>query len=322
MQAFTSRTYGSANVMKLEELPKPEPKDNEVLIKVHAASVNAADWHTMRAEPFLVRLSDGFLKPKHIIMGADVAGVVEAVGKNITHFKPGDEIYGDLAGCGFGTFAEYVCAQENYIAPKPTNLSYEEAAAVPLAGTSALQGLKKAGIQKGKTVLINGASGGVGTFAIQIAKSFETEVTAVCSTKNIEQARALGADHVIDYTKEDFTQSGKQYDVILAANGYHPLSHYKRALTPSGHYVMIGGAYKQIFGALFLGSFHSMFGSKKMEFMIAHCTREDLLILKDLIETNRVKPIISHRYKFSELPTAVTQVYNGHTPGKVIINVI
>ncbi|MCB9357466.1 MAG: NAD(P)-dependent alcohol dehydrogenase [Calditrichaeota bacterium] len=322
MKAFTSRKYGGEDVLKLEELPIPEPKDNEVLIKVHAASVNAADWHTMRAEPFMVRLSDGFLKPKHIILGADVAGTIEAVGKDVTHFKPGDEVYGDLAGCGFGTFAEYVCATENYIAPKPTNLSYEEAAAVPLAGVSALQGLRKAGIAKGKTVLINGASGGVGTFAIQIAKSFETEVTAVCSTRNMEQARALGADHVMDYTKEDFTQSGKQYDIIFAANGYHPLKHYKRALTSTGHYVMIGGAYKQIFGALFLGSFYSMFGSKKMEFMVAKCSQQDLRILKDLIETNRVKPIISHRYDFAGIPQAVTQLYNGHTPGKAVVSVV
>jgi NADPH:quinone reductase-like Zn-dependent oxidoreductase len=214
MKAIVRSRYGSPDVLRLKEVEKPTPNDGEVLVKVHAASVNAADWHMLRAKPFLVRLmGGGFLKPINKILGADVEGQVEAVGRNVKHFQPGDEIFGDLAGCGFGSFAEYVCVPEYVLAVKPVNLSFEEAAAVPLASVTALQGLRDKGkIQPGQKVLINGASGGVGTFAVQIAKSFGAEVTAVCSTRNVDIVRSIGADHMIDYTREDFTKNGQHYD--------------------------------------------------------------------------------------------------------------
>src|SRR6266581_384801 len=255
MRAIGYHTYGSPDVLKLEEVQKPVPQDDEVLVKVHAASVNAAELHLLRADPFLMRLMGyGLLKPKHTILGAAMAGRVEAVGRNVTQFQPGDEIFGDLTKCGFGAFAEYVCASEDALALKPANVTFEEAAAVPLAAVTALQGLRAKGqIKPGQKVLIYGAGGGVGTFAVQIAKSFGAEVTAVCSTRNVDMVRSIGADHVIDYTQEDFTQNGQRYDLILAANGYHPLSDYKRALSPQGMYVMTGGSMAQLFQAMLLG---------------------------------------------------------------------
>jgi NADPH:quinone reductase-like Zn-dependent oxidoreductase len=233
MQAIVYHNYGSPDVLKLEEVQKPVPQDDEVLVKVVAASTAAGDWHLLRADPFLTRFMYGLLTPKYKILGADVAGRVEAVGKNITQFKPGDEVFGDLSTSGFGAFAEYVAAPEDAFALKPNNLTFEEAAAVPVSAVTALLGLRDQGrIQPGQKVLINGASGGVGTFAVQIAKAFGAEVTAVCSTGKMELMCSLGADHVIDYTKEDFTQNGEHYDLILAANGYQPLSAYQRSLTP------------------------------------------------------------------------------------------
>src|SRR6266571_7120401 len=240
MKAIVYHTYGSPDVLKLKEVAKPTPKDDEVLIKVYAAAANAGDWHLLRGVPFLVRLVSGVLKPKNTILGADIAGRVEAVGRNVTQFQPDDEVFGDLSGCGFGGFAEYVCARENALALKPANLSFEEAAAVPSAGVTALQGLREKGqIQPGQKVLINGASGGVGTFAVQLAKSFGAEVTGVCSTRNVDMVRSLGADQVIDYTQADFTKNGQRYDFIFAVNGYHSIFDYKRALSPKGVYVMI-----------------------------------------------------------------------------------
>src|SRR4030066_537956 len=267
MKAIVCPKYGSPDVLQLQEVAKPAPQDEEVLIKIHAASVNARDWRFMRARPFFIRLvPGGFLQPKNKILGADVAGRVETIGSSVKQFKPGDEVFGYLpSATGRGTFAEYVCAEENAIALKPANLSFEQAAAVPLAALTALQGLRdKGNIQPGQKGLIQGASGGVGTFAVQIAKVFGAEVTAVCSTRNLEMARSIGADHVIDYTKEDFTQNVQQYDLIFAANGYHPLSAYKRALTPKGIYVMAGGSTAQIFQAMLLASWMSKTGGKKM----------------------------------------------------------
>ena len=232
MQAIVYHNYGSPDVLKLEEVQKPVPQDDEVLVKVVAASAAAGDWHLLRAKPFLVRFMYGLLKPKYKILGADVAGRVEAVGRNVTQFQPGDEVFGDLSNCGFGAFAEYVAAPETALALKPTNLTFEEAAAVPVSAVTALLGLRHGQIQPGQKVLINGASGGVGTFAVQIAKAFGAEVTAVCSTGKVELVRSLGADHVIDYTQADFTQNGERYDLILAANGYQPLAAYQRALSP------------------------------------------------------------------------------------------
>ncbi len=323
MKAIVYHEYGSPDVLKLEEVEKPTPKEDEILIKVHAASANAADWHLLRADPFLVRLMGfGLLKPKNKILGADVAGRVEAVGRNVKQFQPSDEVFGDLSGCGFGAFAEYVSVPENALVLKPANISFEEAAAVPLAAVTALQGLRDKGqIQPGQKVLINGASGGVGTFAVQIAKSFGAEVTAVCSTRNLDMARSIGADQVIDYTQEDFTQNGQRYDLILAANGYHPLSAYKRTLSPKGIYVMAGGSTAQIFQALLLGPWMSMTGSKKMGALSAKPNQKDLVFMKELLEAGKVVPVIERRYPLSEVAEAIRYLEEGHARGKVIITV-
>jgi NADPH:quinone reductase-like Zn-dependent oxidoreductase len=323
MKAIVYTKYGPPEVLELKEVEKPAPTEAEVLVKVHAASVNAYDWHLLSADIFLVRLmGGGLLKPKNTILGADIAGRVEAVGRNVKQFQPGDEVFGDIAGCGNGGFAEYVSSPENALAFKPANLSFEEAAAVPMAAVTALQGLRDQGkIQPGQKVLINGASGGVGTFAVQIAKSFGAEVTAVCSTRNLDMARSLGADHVIDYTKEDFTQNGQQYDLILAVNGYHPISAYKRALTSMGIYVMAGGYTAQIFQAMLLGSLMSKTGGKKMGNVSAKPNQKDLVFMKELIEAGKVVPVIDKRYPLSEAPEALRYLGEGHARGKVIITV-
>jgi NADPH:quinone reductase-like Zn-dependent oxidoreductase len=320
MKAIVYTKYGSPDVLELKEVENPTPKDNEVLIKVHAASVNAYDWHLLSADIFLVRLYAGLLKPKNTMLGADMAGRIEAVGRDVKQFRPGDEVFGDIAGNSGGSFAEYVSVPEGALALKPANLSFEEAAAVPMAAVTALQGLRDEGqIQAGQKVLINGASGGVGTFAVQIAKSFGAEVTAVCSTRNSDQARSLGADHVIDYTKEDFTQRGQQYDLILAANGYHPLSAYQRALTPKGIYVMAGGTMAQIFQAMLLGSWMSKSGGKKMGGVSAKHNQNDLVFIKELIEAGKVVPVIDKRYSLSEAADALRYLGEGHARGKVVI---
>jgi NADPH:quinone reductase-like Zn-dependent oxidoreductase len=321
MQAIVYTKYGPPDVLELKEVEKPAPKDNEVLIKIHAASVNAADWHLLSADIFLVRLmGGGLLKPKNTILGADIAGRVEAVGSDVKQFKPGDEVFGDIAGSGNGGFAEYVAAPESTLVLKPSNLSFEEAAAVPMAAVTALQGLRDQGhIQPGQKVLINGASGGVGTFAVQLAKYFGAEVTAVCSTGKVDRLRSLGADHVIDYTQEDFTQSGQQYDLILAVNGFHPLSAYKRALAPQGIYVMAGGSMAQIFQAMLLGSFYSKKGGKKMGGVSATASQKDLAFMKELLEAGKVVPVIDRRYPLGEAAEALRYLGAGHAKGKVII---
>src|SRR3989454_8673803 len=239
MKAIVCTQYGSPDVLRLKEVEKPAPKEDEVLVTIHAASANPLDWHLMRGSPFRARLGGGLRKPKDPRLGVDIAGRVEAVGNNVTQFQPGNEVFGTLKG----GFAEYACAREDRLALKPANNSFEEAAAAPVVAFTALQGLRDKGkIQPGQKVLVNGASGGVGTFAVQIAKSFGTEVTGVCSTRNLDMVRSIGADHVIDYTREDFTKSGQRYDLILAVNGYHSISAYKRALHPEGVYVMTGGS--------------------------------------------------------------------------------
>jgi NADPH:quinone reductase-like Zn-dependent oxidoreductase len=322
MKAIVCTEYGSPDVLNLEEVRDPTPEEDEVLVKVHAASVNAADWHILRADPFLVRLAMGLLKPKHEILGADIAGRVEAVGANATRFQPGDEVFGDLSGCGFGGFAEYVCASEDALALKPANMSFEEAAAAPLAAAASLQGLRGKGqVQPGQKVLVNGASGGVGTFAVQIAKSFGAEVTGVCSTDKLDMARSIGADHVIDYTQQDFTKNGQRYDLILAANGYHSISGYKRALSPNGIYVMLGGSTAQMYQAMLLGPLVSMAGSKKMGNLLAKPNQTDLVFLKDLLEAGKVKPVIDRSYPLSEVPEAIRYLEEGHARGKVVITV-
>ncbi len=323
MKAIIFAKYGPPDVLQLKEVDKPVPQDEEVLVKIHASSVNAADWRMMRADPFLVRLYAGLLKPTRFqILGADIAGRVEAVGKNIRQFKAGDEVFGDVFASGFGGFAEYKCARESELVLKPANLSFEEAAAVPLAAMTALHGLRDKGqIQPGQKVLINGASGGVGTFAVQLAKHFGAEVTAVCSTGKVDMARAIGADHVIDYTQEDFTRSGRQYDLILAVNGFRSIFDYKRALSPRGIYVMTGGDTAQLFQALLWGPWLSMVGSKKMGALTSTPNQKDLLFLKGLLESGELKPVIDRRYPLSDVPAAIRYVEQGHAKGKVVITV-
>lgn len=321
MKAIVNTRYGPPEVLELKDVKKPAPRDNEVLVKVEAASVNAFDWRMLRGKPFVARLAGGLFRPRHTILGEDVAGVVEAVGRDARWFKPGDEVFGDIAACGSGGFAEYVCAREDLLAPKPANLSFVEAAAVPMAAVTALQALRdRGGIQEGKRVLINGAAGGVGTFAVQLARHFGAEVTAVCSARNLEQARALGADRVIDYAQEDFAGPGGRYDLILGANGDRSLADYRRALAPGGRYVMTGGSDRQIFQALLLGPWMSG-GGRKMGAMTARANREDLLFVKGLIEAGKVRAVIDRSYRLSEVADAIRYLEEGHARGKVVITV-
>lgn len=319
MKAIVHYEYGSPDVLKCEEVQKPTPGDDEVLIRVQAASVNPADWHMLRADPFLIRLmGDGLLKPKNKILGIDVAGQVEAVGRSVKEFQPGDAVFGTSQ---YGGFAEYVCAREDRLVLKPPGTTFEQAAAVPVAAISALQGLRDKGrIQPGQKVLINGASGGVGTFAVQIAKAFETEVTGVCSTRNLDMVRSIGADHVIDYTRDDFTKNGKRYDLILDAAAYRSVSDYRRALKPKGIYVLIGGSIARLFQLLLLGPWFSMTGSK-MGVMMARITKTDLVFLKELLEAGKVVPVIDRRYPLSKVADALRYLEEGHARGKVIITV-
>lgn len=322
MKAIYYTQYGSPDVLSFQEVDKPTPKDNEVLIKIYAAATNAYDWHIMRADPFLARLGKGLFGPKNKIPGADLAGVVEAVGKDVSEFRPGDAVYGDLSSCGDGAFAEYAVATEKVIAPKPVNLSFAEAAAVPMAALTALQALRDvAKVQPGQALLINGASGGVGTFAVQIAKVLGADVTAVCSATKVDMVRSLGADQVIDYKKENFTQGSTRYDAILAVNGYHPLSAYRRVLKPQGTYVMAGGSNRQIFDALLWGSFMSK-GGQKMTSMTAHISKQDLLYLTELIEAGKVKPVIDRCYPLHETADAMRYLEEGHAKGKIVITVV
>jgi NADPH:quinone reductase-like Zn-dependent oxidoreductase len=317
MKAIVCTKYGPPDVLHFTEAAKPSPTDNEVLIKLYAASVNPLDRYTMRGAP-LIRLIPGLRKPKDPRVGVDVAGRVEAVGRNVTQFKPGDQVFGVCRGA----FAEYACAMEDKLALKPANLSFEDAAAVPVAAITALQGLRDKGrIQPGHKVLVDGASGGVGTFAVQIAKSFGAEVTAVCSTRNLDTARSIGADHVIDYTREDFTKSRQRYDLILGANVHHSIFDYRRALSQDGVYVIVGGGLARIFQAMLLGPLLSLIGSKKTRFFIANINQQDLVFLKELLEAGKVVPVIDRRYPLSDAAEAIRYLEEGHAQGKVVISV-
>jgi NADPH:quinone reductase-like Zn-dependent oxidoreductase len=322
MKAIVCTKYGSPHVFKLQEVEKPAPKDDEALIRIRAASINSRDWRLMRANPFFIRLvPGGFMHPKNKILGADVAGRVEVIGSNVRQFKPGDEVFGYLPrATGRGTFAEYVCANENAITLKPANLTFEQAAAVPVAAMTALQGLRdKGNIQPGQKVLIQGASGGVGTFAVQIAKSFGAEVTAVCSTRNLDMVRSLGADHVIDYKKENFTRNGQQYDLILAANGFHPISDYLRALSPEGTYAVTGGSMVQLFQAMLHGRRISKTGSQKTYVVSLVQSQEDLVFMKELLESGTVVPVIDECYPLGKAAEAFWYFEKVHPKGKVVI---
>jgi NADPH:quinone reductase-like Zn-dependent oxidoreductase len=325
MKAIVYHEFGSPDVLRLEEVDKPVPNDNQLLVKVRAISVNPLDWHFMEGTPYLGRpLAFGFLKPDVQRLGVDYAGTVEAVGKNITEFKPGDEVYGNK----FGAFAEYVVATDKALALKPANLTFEQAASLPVAAITALQALRDNGkIQAGQKVLINGASGGVGTFAVQIAKTFDAEVTGVCSGRNVELVRSLGADHVIDYTKEDFTNRAERYDLILDNVGNQPLSGFRRVLTPNGKYVAIGGG--GVNDSRWTGPLVGVikmlmlkpFVTQEMSMMLADMNRKDLTILADLIQTGKVKPVIDRTYPFSQLPEAMRYLEEGHARGKVVLTV-
>ncbi len=322
MKAMVLTKYGSADYFQLKEVKKPIPKDNQVLIKVIAASINSWDWEMLIAKPFVNRMMAGLLKPTRIkILGCDLAGRVEAVGRNVKQFQPGDEVFGDLSSCGWGGFAEYVCASENALALKPENLTFEQAAAVPQAGLLALQGLRDKGqIEAGQKVLINGAGGGVGTFAVQIAKSFGAEVTGVDSTEKLEVMRTLGADHVIDYTEEDFTKKGQQYDLILDVTARHSIVDYKRSLSTTGIYVMVGGSTAIINQLLLLGPFISLTSSKKMG-LLMHKANKGMDSMKELLEDGKVKPVIDRCYPLSEVAEAIRYFSEGHAKGKIVITV-
>ncbi|WP_172370855.1 NAD(P)-dependent alcohol dehydrogenase [Sporosarcina jiandibaonis] len=322
MKAIICNKYGSPDVLELQEIEKPLPLDNQVLVRVHSASLNFGNLVLLKGKPFLARLAFGLLKPKYRIPGGDIAGVVEAVGGDVKHFQAGDEVFGDLSVCGWGGFAEYVTVPEHALALKPSNISFEEAAATPMASVTALQGLRDKGkIKSGEKVLIHGASGGVGTFAVQIAKSFGAEVTAVCSTRNVEILQSIGADRIIDYTKEDFTQSDERYDLILGVNGSNSISAYKRALKPNGSFVHVGGAESQLFQSLVLGPFIFMTGSKKISNLLQRANQNDLIYVKELIEDGKVKPVIDKQYKLSEIAEAFKYFQEGHAQGKVVLTV-
>jgi NADPH:quinone reductase-like Zn-dependent oxidoreductase len=312
MKAVVFRSYGPPDVLRFEEIDNPTAGDDEILIRVRAASVNPFDWHLMRGSPFFVRAQTGLLAPTVTRLGVDLAGQVEGVGRNVTRFQPGDEVF----GAGRGAFAEYVSARESAFVLKPVNLTFEQAAAVPVAGCTALQALRDKGqIRRGQKVLINGAAGGVGTFAVQIAKSFGTEVSGVCSTRNLDLVRSIGADHVIDYTRDDFTRGTARYDLIVDSFGTRSLSGCRRVLAPGGTYVVVGGPLAVVKALLV-----SRFVRETLVVVMAHVTAADLMALKELIEAKQVTPVIDRRYPLGEVPAAIGYLEQGHARGKVVIS--
>ena len=319
MKAAVYTRYGPPDVIQVKDIEKPVPKDDEVLIEVRAASVNPVDWHFMRGEPYIGRIMMGLRKPKVTQLGVDVAGVVEAVGRNITRFKPGDEVFGACRGA----FAEYASTAESALVTKPDNVTFEQAAAVPVAAITALQGLRDKGqIQAGQKVLINGAAGGVGTFAVQIAKSFGADVTGVCSTRNVDMVRSIGADRVIDYTQENFTRSGQHYDLIFDCVGNHSLSAFRRILNPRGMYIMVGapsGRWIAPFPRLSKALVLSRFVSQSLVPFLARTSKDALPILRELMEAGKLRPAIDKRYRLSEVPEAMGYLEQGHARGKVVI---
>lgn len=318
MKAIIHQKYGIPDLLELREVERPEPKANEVLVKVLAASVNKADWHLIQGKPLPVRLMAGLIKPKYQILGADVAGVVERVGSGVTQFRPGDEVFGDLSGGGFGGFAEYVCTDEKYLAKKPSNLSFEETAALPMASITALQGLRdKGNIGEGQEVLINGASGGVGGFAIQIAKSFGATITAVCSTQKVEQAQKQGADAVIDYKQQDFTTAKKQYDLIFDVVANHSIAALSRVLKKGGHYVT--SAFSM--GAMISGPWKAITEGKKLTNLLASANQADLQYISKLAENGKLSPIIQKTFTLDDVPDALWTMGRGGVAGKLVITV-
>lgn len=323
MKAIVQTEYGSPDVLSFQEVDQPVVSDNGVLVRVYAASVNAGDWHLMRGTPFLFRfMFGGLFKPKIKILGFDMAGQVEAVGKDVTQFQSGDQVFGDLSECGFGAFAEYVCATEAALVLKPSTATFEAAATVPGAALSALQGLRDCGqIQSGQKVLINGASGGVGSFAVQIAKAWGAEVTGVCSTQKMAMVRALGADYVVDYTQTDITQTRQQYDLILDAAAYRSVFDYQSILTPEGVYVLVGGSTARLFQVVFLGAGISRIMRRKVKYLVSKPNQADLMVVRDLIEARKIAPCIDRCYSLSDVPAAIRHLEQRQVQGKVVIRV-
>jgi NADPH:quinone reductase-like Zn-dependent oxidoreductase len=320
MKAAVYTRYGPPDVLQIRDVEKPVPRDTEVLIRVRAASVNPLDWHFMRGTPYFLRIMAGLSKPKDKRLGVDVAGEVEAVGRNVTQFKPGDEVFGACRGA----FAEYACTSESALVMKPGNVTFEQAASVPVAAFTALQGLRDKGqIQPGQKVLINGAAGGVGTFAVQIAKSFGAEVTGVCSTRNVGMVRSIGADQVIDYTQEDFTKSGQRYDLLFDCVGNHSLSACRRVLNPKGIYIAVGGPVGRwmigVLARMIKALVLSWFVSQTLAMVLAKPSQEDLTLMRGLMEAGKVTPVIDRRYRLSEVPEAIRYLEEGHARGKVVI---
>ena len=324
MKAIVQDRYGSPDVLQFREIDQPVPTDNEVLVRVHAASVNARDWHVMRGDPYVARPVLGFGAPKVRIRGTDFAGRVEAVGRGVTRFRPGDEVYGEVDGA----FAEYVCVPDGGVERKPANLTFEQAAAMPLAANTALMGLRDAArVQPGQHVLVNGASGGVGTFAVQIAKSFGADVTGVCSTRNTDLVRSIGADHVIDYTREDFTQGGRRYDVVFDLVGNRSLKDCRRALTPTGTLILSGGGVSNggsligPVGLIIRGQLVSRFVRHRLLVLTATPSTENLATLRELAESAKLTPVIDRTYPLSETPDAIRYLETGHARAKVVITI-
>ncbi len=324
MKAIVFEKYGPPDVLQLKEVEKPVPRDDDVLIKVHAASVNSWDWELLRGKPFVNRLIFGLLKPKKInILGCDIAGQAESVGSKVKQLQPGDKVFGDLSQGSWGGFAKFLCARENALTLKPAGMTFEEAAALPQAGLLALQGLRDKGqIQKGQKVLINGAGGGSGTFAVQLAKYFGAEVTGVDSTGKLAMLSSIGADHVIDYTQEDFTKNGRRYDLILDVVTYRSIFEYRRSLSPKGIYVMLGGgSWARVIQTMLLGPLISMVGSKKMGLLMHKPNRKDLNFMNELFEAGKIVPVIDGHYTLSEVAEALRYFGEGNVLGKVVISV-
>ena len=321
MKAIMYNKYGTTEVLKLNEVEKPALQNNEVLIKVHAASVNSWDWELLRGKPFLARLG-GLFKPKHNILGADIAGQVVAIGKEVKHLLPGDEVFGDISWCGWGGFAEYVCAHEDALSLKPASMTFEEAASIPQAAVLALQGLRDKGkIKEGQKVLINGAGGGVGTFALQIAKLYRADVTCVDRAEKLNMLLSMGADQVIDYTQEDFTQKGKSYELILDIVGYRSIFEINRILSLNGTYIMVGGSLYRILQCLLLAPLFSKIYGKKVSLLAYKPNRNDQNYLKELFMEGTVVPVIDKQHPLSKAADAVRYLGEGHAKGKVIIHV-
>ena len=323
MKAIQFKNYGGPEVLEYVDLPNPTPGPNEVLVKIQAAALNAADWHIMRGTPYFMRLAFGLFKPKFTRLGCDLSGVVEAVGEEVTAFSVGDEVCGEVSGgeVGFGAFSEYLAVKPERLIHKPTNLSFEEAAALPLSAITAWQGLKKGGLTAGEEMLINGASGGVGTYVIQLAKALGAHVTAVCSTGKIDLVKELDADEVIDYTQTDFVQQDKQYDMVFAVNGSNSIKDYKKVLKPQGRYIMCGGENRQLFEVMIFGGFYSKKGGQQFHPVIAKYSKNDLEAIKKLVEAGKVKPVIDRTYSLRDVAKAMAYLEEGHARGKIVLTI-